>query len=284
MADTPKFYEHDGNIWFGYDWDGTEEGKGDHQFLEVGDSYQAESYSKQLNDNPQVQTVALNGGTAHGAVPKKTKKKAKMKKEEEEEMFEDEETETEGGGGVMDTLKASTKTLAGGFGSGMKMAGIKSANDVAYDRLAHMLEKHMGMDGDKLQNPATKSVVLALLPLILHPMVTTFEDKLPYSDFIKSYCEIQMSITGMQFGGAAFGFVTDLVRDMKSAAEAGLPLPAQGSVDYRKMTVPELKGLCKSRHIDLPQRPLKDSLIDLLNGYDTDLEEKQVSKQKLVAG
>lgn len=266
----PRFYSHNEDVWFGTDWDG-EGAQGDFVFLEVGDEYNAGSYAEQLNSNPNIRTLAMSGARATGGrVDRKT-----ITHTQEEEKSDMEDSNEKNGNTLLDNLKESGKVMANAAWNGAKMGGVHRASDVAYDKIAHHLEKRFGFDGDSLQDPTTKKIVLTMLPMIMLPIVTQFEDNIPYSDFMKQYCELQIQASFVEHGSSVVGFVNELVTEMKAAYEE-CDAPTLNNGDYAKMTVVELKKLVKQRNVALPSSAMKKDLISILQENDAKkaVEEK----------
>jgi hypothetical protein len=137
-------------------------------------------------------------------------------------------------------IKESAKTMGTAALSGVKLAGVEVANDILFEKLKPKIISFFGVSEETVNDPKFKEVILTVLPVLVHPLATVFEDKIPGSAYAKGYAELAITGSTKRNSAEALKFIVDLFNVM---AVAGGDALSEKSFSSSKRIAKQSSGL-----------------------------------------
>ena len=163
-------------------------------------------------------------------------------------------------------LKGSARNMGDAASDGLKLAVVNQANEVGYNKVKELLGNHLGANKELLEDPKIKAAIKFLLPMVLHPLATTFEDKLPHTEKIQSYCEASMTDNMSRHGSAVISTLVELFQEMASA-ESVFGAATKTRIDMNAVELMDVKSLrkyAKKVRVSVPDDAVKAEVVAAL--------------------
>ena len=175
---------------------------------------------------------------------------------------------------MKEVVGESAKEMGDSVKDGAKLASVAKANEAAYDFITKFATDKLGADEKTMKDPVVRGAVMTMLPLMLHPMATMFEEQIPYSGYVKDYAKLSMTEEARGHSLHVMKFVTELFSTMVFANEANSPAANKVRIDYSGKRVTDLIGIAKQRNIKLPSNSKKNDIIEVLETSDADMAKR----------
>lgn len=185
---------------------------------------------------------------------------------------------------LMSDKKNALSTSAKGIGdaamTGVKLAAAGRANEAAYDYLKQALIRG-GLSEELVNDQRFKEATMFVLPLVLHPLASSMEEKVPYAKNVKSVLEASIAEGSRRNSDKVMEIATDLFKVMNVAVSTSVSDVLMNSevaekkridINYDKFDVSGLKKIAKKRKLRLPSKAKRETLINLLEEYDAERE------------
>jgi hypothetical protein len=169
---------------------------------------------------------------------------------------------------VLESLKSSAKIMGDAALTGVKLSSVELATNAAYEKLKVQLIK-LGIPESIVDDSKFKEGVIFMLPIILHPVASAFEDKIPQAKYVKNYAELAITGNVQRNSTEALKFLFELFQVM---AAAGGELVSTIRVEYKKKNMQELRIIAKERNLRVPSSVKKDELVQALQEDDASKE------------
>lgn len=184
-------------------------------------------------------------------------------------------------------LSTSVKGVGSAAINGVKLAAVGRANEAAYEYLKTAL-KRAGINDEVVNDPRFREAVMFLLPMVMHPIASSMEDRIPYANAIKDVCEASITEGTRRNADKVMVIASELFKIMYQAMNT--PIPGMDifadlaksaesevtrqriEVNYDKYDVPGLKSIAKKRHIKVSSKTGRDELIEMLQEFDAEQE------------
>ena len=187
--------------------------------------------------------------------------------------------------GVKATVVESGKTMAKAGLLGVKLASVGKAQEAAYNKLVQHMVSSFGINRKTLEDPKIRALIMAFLPLALHPVATVFDDRLPHADKVRAICELSMTETSRKHSDQIIGFAYEMFQIMAEASTPSAiitaPLAVQQTkqridVDYGDFDVKSLRGIAKKRQVRIPSKARRAQIVKLLEESDQSEQEGEL--------
>lgn len=183
---------------------------------------------------------------------------------------------------VFGAIKGSFAEIGSSALGGVKLAAAGKANEAAYDRLKPLMQK-AGIPADTINDPKFQEAIMMLLPMVLHPLASTFEGQIPYSSTVKDLCEVSITEGFRKNSGQVMVMATELFKAMHLSLTSPLSFSVDEkttvktriAIDYKDLTVPGLKKQVEQREIDYEGKASRENLTEALEA--NDLKQSRVA-------
>ena len=171
---------------------------------------------------------------------------------------------------IKEKLLTSAKDIGDAGLMGIKLAGANKMNQIAFNRLKPLLQNY----GINPEDQAVKAAIMLLLPVLLHPISSVLEDKVPHASYIKNAMEHSFTETVRENSSQLIEFASLLFEDMYKSTVTDF-VGERININYDKYNVSRLKDIAKNKGIRIKSSDKRDKILSLIK--EADAEEEQMT-------